>query len=206
MFQIGTIKDRTGEIGYNTQGNGMKILKYNSARDVIIQFDSGYVVSRKYEVFLSGNIKDMYHRSVYGVGYIGEGKYDTLDKTNSSRRHTRAYVTWTSMLQRCYHEKHLNDNPSYIGCTVCTQWQCFQNFAEWFYDNYYEVEGHKMHLDKDILYDGNKIYSPETCIFAPAVINIAFKNRQQRKKIRMLAEEYKELIPLKLYDHMLYYD
>lgn len=46
--------------------------------------------------------------------------------------------------------------------------------AEWIENNYYEVSGEKMCLDKDILCKGNKIYSRETCIFVPSRINTLF--------------------------------
>ena len=38
-----------------------------------------------------------------------------------------------------------------------------------------------MCLDKDILYKGNKIYSPETCIFAPHRINTLFTKRDRSR-------------------------
>ena len=85
------------------------------------------------------------------------------------------------MLERCYDPYRLNKYPTYIDCYVCDEWLCFQNFAEWFYQNYYEIENERMHLDKDILVKGNKIYSPETCVFVPNRINTLFV-KQQRKR------------------------
>ena len=46
--------------------------------------------------------------------------------------------------------------------------------AKWIDENYYEVPGEKMCLDKDIVYKGNKVYSRETCIFVPQRINKLF--------------------------------
>ena len=38
-----------------------------------------------------------------------------------------------------------------------------------------------MGLDKDILIKGNKIYSPETCIFVPQTINSLFVKRDNKR-------------------------
>ena len=38
-----------------------------------------------------------------------------------------------------------------------------------------------MELDKDILIKGNKIYSPETCIFVPQTINSLFVKRDNKR-------------------------
>lgn len=51
---------------------------------------------------------------------------------------------------------------------------CLQNFGKWYDENIYYVENEKMQLDKDVLVKGNKIYSPETCIFVPQRINLLF--------------------------------
>ena len=48
-------------------------------------------------------------------------------------------------------------NKNYLDVTVCEEWHNFQNFAKWFYENYYEISGEKMRLDKDILIKGNKM-------------------------------------------------
>ena len=57
----------------------------------------------------------------------------------------------------------------------------FQNAAEWIKNNYYEVLGERMHLDKDILCKGNKVYSRETCIFVPERINTLFVKRDNNR-------------------------
>ena len=78
------------------------------------------------------------------------------------------------MLERCYDTEHSYKFPTYENCIVCDEWLNYQNFARWFDINYYEIEGEVMCLDKDILFKGNKIYSPKTCIFVPRGINNLF--------------------------------
>ena len=71
------------------------------------------------------------------------------------------------MLTRCYNEKHLVKNPSYKDCVVCEEWKRFSNFKAWM--EIQDWEGKQ--LDKDLLIRGNKLYSPETCVFVSKVIN-----------------------------------
>lgn len=164
--------NRTGEINISNEGYEMKIVKYNSATDILVEFQDEYKtkVSTTYGNFQKGNIKNPYHLSVFGFGYIGQGKY----KASIKGKATKAYECWKDMLQRCYDPYHINKEPTYIDCYVCDEWLCFQKFAEWFYKNYYECNNERMHLDKDILHKGNKIYSPETCVFVPQRINGLF--------------------------------
>ena len=79
------------------------------------------------------------------------------------------------MIKRFYYENSLKKRPSYIGVTVCDEWLCYANFKEWYDENIYEIKDERIHLDKDILIKGNKVYSPETCIFAPQRINTLFR-------------------------------
>jgi hypothetical protein len=150
----------------------MVIDEYNSSSDIWIRFPQGHLVHAAYQQFLNGNVKNIYDQSVFGIGFIGEGKY----KLEESKQQ---YKSWVSMLARCYSEKFHEKQPTYIGCTVCEEWHNFQNYAKWYDENYYEVDGYKMNLDKDILVKGNKIYSPETCVFVPDFINLLFVNRKQ---------------------------
>ena len=87
------------------------------------------------------------------------------------------YCTWTRMLSRCYSEKSLARLPTYIGCPVCDDWWKLSNFKEWM--NNQKWEG--LELDKDILYRGNKVYSPETCVFVEARVNSFILDRRHSK-------------------------
>ena len=75
------------------------------------------------------------------------------------------------MLQRCYDEKAHKRQQSYIDCIVCEEWHNLSNFNRWYLENYYKIDGQRMELDKDILVKGNRIYSPDTCVFVPQRIN-----------------------------------
>lgn len=110
---------------------------------------------------------------VFGKGYNGVGSH--LKSVGGN--HTKSYIKWKGMLERCYSEKCQKKQPTYIGCSVAEEWLDFQNFAQWF------EEKHKGNwfLDKDILVKGNKVYSPETCCFVPNEINVCFtKNNKTR--------------------------
>ena len=130
-----------------------------------------------YQSFKKGNIKCPYERRFYGVGYLGEGKY----KMSKNGKLTDKYIIWHSMLTRCYDPKYQEKYTTYKGCRVEEYLLNFQHMGEWIKDNYYEVPGERMCLDKDILCKGNKIYSKDTCIFVPERINLLFIKSNKRR-------------------------
>lgn len=164
--------DRTGEKGINNFGSEMIIVEYKNRIDIDVYFPKydWTVKGVRYDNFKKGSIKCPYEKRTYGIGYLGEGEY----KAWENNKDTRVYKTWHSMIQRCYDEKFHEKYPTYIGCTVDKHWLNYQNFAKWYEENYYEIEGEIMNLDKDILVKHNKIYSPDTCIFVPQAINNLF--------------------------------
>jgi hypothetical protein len=142
--------------------------QYVSPREVYVRF----LDTRKTKVIAqardirSGLVKNPNYPSVFGVGYFGQGEY-------SSKAHPLIYHVWYNMLRRCYHYCAQNKDLSYVGCTVCRQWQCFQNFCEWYLSQkHHDQEG--MDIDKDILKRGNKVYSPKYCSLVPYEINVLF--------------------------------
>lgn len=162
--------DRCGETKLNNFGTKMTIISYKDRHNITVEFEDGCIIEAQYKQFKEGRLKSKNEKRFYNIGYIGMGKYST--KINN--KFTPQYSHWNGIMTRCYngnlHEKH----KTYENCTVCEEWHNFQNFAKWYDENYYEIEGQKTHLDKDILIKGNKIYSPETCVFVPQEINLLF--------------------------------
>ena len=167
--------DRTGEKHLTKEGYVIEIIKYFRWGDCTIQFEDGNILkNRIYKNIVKGNIKNPFHKSICRVGYFGAGKY-------SRKKHLKIYQTWQSMLQRCYDEKLQEKYPTYKGCQVGGNWYNFQVFAKWFEETYNPETIQGWHLDKDILFKGNKIYSPETCCFIPNKINILFTKRDSKR-------------------------
>lgn len=77
------------------------------------------------------------------------------------------YATWVDMLKRGYSEGLKSRYPSYLGVTVCDEWLTFSNFKGWMQQQSWEGK----QLDKDLLIRGNKIYSPDTCVFVSKLVN-----------------------------------
>lgn len=86
-------------------------------------------------------------------------------------------MVWRDMLRRCFDMEYKENLPTYDTCTVCDEWLNFQNFAKWYYDNYYVIPDERIELDKDILIKGNKLYSKDTCVFVSHAINSLFTKR-----------------------------
>lgn len=87
------------------------------------------------------------------------------------------YSVLVDMIKRCYSSNHLAACPWYEGCSVCDEWLTFSNFRRWMIQQDWEGK----ELDKDLLVDGNKLYSPETCIFVDGVINGFLVNRKNHR-------------------------
>lgn len=174
---LSDMKDRTGEINYNTFGSVMVIKEYRGCMDIDVFFPEYNWTKEKvvYDNFINGKVKCPYEKKVCNIGYLGEGRH----KASINGKHTKPYNIWREMLKRCYNPKSIEKRPTYKECEVCPEWHNFQVFADWVDRNYYEVDDEPMDLDKDILRKGNKIYSPDTCIFVPNRINTLFIKRDK---------------------------
>lgn len=107
------------------------------------------------------------HRKlVQGVG-VNDADYMVTTKLDGKKVLCPYYIRWQDMLQRCYSKKFHERQPTYVGCSVCEEWLIFSNFKSWMIKQNWKGN----ELDKDIKYTGNKIYSPDTCLFVTSKIN-----------------------------------
>ena len=120
-------------------------------------------------------------RLVYGVGindadYVVERK-ETIEVDGKIKQRVvwvcPYYRTWKNMLKRCYSDKYQERQPTYKGCSVSEEWLTFSNFKRWMERQ--DFEGKQ--LDKDLLFEGNKVYSAETCTFVTRGVNLFTTDR-----------------------------
>ena len=180
--------DRTGEKRINNFGSEMMIAEYRNRIDINVYFPEYNWTAKHvyYNNFKKGNIKCPYEKRYFGFGYLGEGKY----KVSENGKDTKCYKTWSHMLRRCYDEKFHKRELTYKDCEMSERFLNFQTFGNWDEENYYKIEGEKMCLDKDILVKGNKIYSPETCVYVPQTINNLFTKRQNGRGAEPIGVTY----------------
>ena len=175
--------ERIGEVNFNTYGHKMKVISYKSEKDIEVLFEDGYIKRCSYGRFKSGNVKNNFMPSKYGVAYIGntDTKDGGIEKTS--------YRTWVGILDRVFDGKL----KSYDNVCISKEWLSYENFEIWYNKNMYNIENEKMCIDKDILSNENKIYSEDTCIIIPERINnilINFYNKESGITYRNRVEKY----------------
>ena len=155
-----------GEVYECTKGSKLIVLDYFDGDNVLIKFLDGFGHEKltTADSIRKGLVKNPYDRALCGVGYVGEGPYIK----------GKAYTIWAGIISRCYDESQRDRSPSYFDCLVDERWHNFQTFAEWFYTNPYYKIGWA--LDKDVMYYGNREYSPDKCAFIPQELNRVLVN------------------------------
>ena len=108
--------------------------------------------------------------TVYGVGFN-----DVQFQIRVGGKEIWQSGLWRSMLQRCFDRKLKAKYPTYQNVTCCDEWLRFSSFLMWCNKEVaYKGKPKEMDLDKDLLFRGNKVYSPETCAFVPKEVNTLF--------------------------------
>lgn len=123
---------------------------------------------------------------VCGIG-VNDADYDVKPRVNGKQIICPFYARWKSMLERCYSKKVQERQPTYRGCSVSKDWLRFSNFKSWMKNQDWDEKA----LDKDLLYQGNTVYSADTCLFIPQDINNLFlTNKNARGKYPVGVSQY----------------
>ena len=159
-----------GKIYSSNRFGDVVVLEYINGGRALIQFlNTGYIVEEAWSSIRSGYIKDRSIPSTCGFGFID------VEGASIGKIMTKEYRLWHNMLNRCYNEKSLMNNPTYANCNVDDKWKYLSAFKEWCNEQIgFEQDG--WHLDKDLLLKGNKTYSPDNCCFVPHDINTFLTN------------------------------
>lgn len=161
-------KTKVGDIFKTKKCGLVKVVEYNNSKDIVVEFVDEHRFRKTVCIshLRSGEVKNPFSPSVFGVGFIGVGSWKRYEKNKK----TPAYMSWTCMLQRAYSSEYHERYPTYTNVTVCREWHNFQKFAEWFY-NQPNAGRRGYALDKDLIDIHKKEYSAETCSFVPREVN-----------------------------------
>lgn len=168
-------KINKGDVISVTNNQQLVVIEVLPKKKVVVDFLGEHKcrTTVDYSNLTRGVAKNPYYPSVCGVGFFGIGRF----VSSVNREKTLAYDTWTDMIKRCYSKRVQEKSPAYIGCTVCSEWHNFQNFAKWYTEHKNYGLGYQ--LDKDILVRGNKVYSPDTCSLIPRDLNVLLTSRSK---------------------------
>lgn len=186
-----------GDVFESNQGCLYVVTEYSYHKTIKIGFLDDYKHERLVDIksIRTGRIKNPYKASVCDKGFLGVGEH-----SSASNKHM--YSKWKKMIERCYDPKKMG-SIFYSDCIVCDEWLNYQNFAEWFLSQ--PEYRHKFDLDKDLLSNGIKIYSPSTCTLLPSRINSAIArnykcDNYRAKVIKNLTSRLAMFLDIKAYN------
>lgn len=170
---------------HETKHNGqLKVIGYIDAKHRKVRFiDTGFVTEVHVNHIHSGNVRDPYAHSVFGVGCYGEPIEHPMRKV--------LYNRWRDMLRRVCVFKH--------GKGIAPEWRCFANFLkdaielEGFDLLLLHAKGEQIDLDGDIISAAKGIppmYSRDTCKWVRHVDNLHAAERARKYNIRPLGSVF----------------
>lgn len=112
-------KNYIGEKNKNTFGTEMIIVEFNNKSDITVEFQDQYKYRKKtnYQNYKKGQIKNPYDKTIYGVAWLGDGKYPT-GHYGKGTRDSQRYDTWRLMIGRCYEPNCQSMYPAYNGIVM----------------------------------------------------------------------------------------
>ena len=163
LFEDGTIKEnvryyqiktgyirkpekKEGLVFTTNQGYSAEIIQYIRNTNSTVLIDGKHAIKGvSFRALKDGFVKNRHHKAVFGVGFIGVGKY-------SARGYKQIYERWYRMIKKCYSKTS--------KFSTCKEWHNFQNFAKWHEKNYNPETMKNWYLCVK-----HKKYSSENCLF-----------------------------------------
>jgi len=154
------LTNRIGENLISKYGSINTVIDYRSGRDIDVlvhtvhdngnEFDH-IILNTSYYRYLKGTIKSPYDISVGGIGYMGEGMYDSSDEI---------CLRFYDMIICSKRREKMS--------IIYEPWKCLQNFADWYNNNTYYVPDDKLVLYRLNPYNYNM--NPDNCILIPSLL------------------------------------
>jgi len=173
-------KYAVGTIHSTSQGDLVILEKFGKlngqCRCTIRFIATGYTATVQANNISSDKVKDQRRPSVCGIGYL-----DGIKIPTRGTYVRRVYDLWANMLRR------VTTDPLYADVTIATEWLSFKTFL----NSVTDIPNHdawesdpSMHLDKDSVVPGNRIYSLSTCSFISAVANTSEASLRRWASVR----------------------
>lgn len=178
---------RKGCVHITTNYGSLEIIEYLHAGAVTVKFlDTGCVRHNiSSNCIREGRVMDktklrvtvLDKELVYGIG-VNDADYAIRKNkpiSEGGKEFWRCpyYSKWKDMLKRCYCPSSLKKDPSYKDCIVCEEWLTFSNFKLWMEKQDWQDK----QLDKDLKVLGNRVYSPDTCMFVTCKVNTIINSK-----------------------------
>lgn len=153
---------KIGDTKTTNQGYEIQVVSYTDYHNIEVEF-----VGFQYKMWVdgstlsSGGVRYPFHKTLFGVGYLGE-----VD--SNSPHYSKIAARWRHLIRRLFSPS--DGHKHYADCSICDEWLNFSNFYTW---TMQQTQGNidELDLDKDILSNYTKVYSPETCTFIPIGLN-----------------------------------
>jgi hypothetical protein len=128
---------------------------------------------------------------ILGIGVYRQGKYASSEYISVNKwAPTWQYRLWHNMIHRCYSETR-KGRASYEDCIVHEEFLDFQNFMVWC-EKQVGFGELTFQLDKDVLRNDNRVYSPYDCVFLPQELNATLIQCRRKVRDNPLGVSYEE--------------
>lgn len=116
------------------------------------------------------------NKTIHGWG-INDTNTPTIYYIDGITKRDKIYQMWRHMIERCY--GNASARRHYQNCSADERWRYLSAFRDWVnLQNIIDLNKHE--LDKDLLVKDNNIYSPETCLIVPSIVNKFLISRQNK--------------------------